>query len=184
MRTLIVATALAAGTLVVPVATTAPAHATPCNNSARVTMWKADPFVTLRKNGKDSVYNRTQDPVTRTITYGYSHTYQVTHSWEVGASAGIDWKIVKASVNGKYGRAYTTSETTSRTDALTFTIRPRHTGWIRLVLYRRPVMWKKYNEIWNADKKQCVYHTIALAKWSPPKKQYVPITKRGQKFPA
>jgi len=179
------AAALAAGTLVtVPVTVQAPAHATPCNNSARIKMWKLDPYVTLRKNGRDSVYNRTQDNVTRTLTYGYSHTYQVTHSWEVGGSLGIDWKVVKASVNGKYGRAYTSSVTTNRSDSLTFQIRPRHTGWVRLVLYRRPIMWKKYNERWSSTKQMCVYHTLALAKWSPPKRQYVPITRKGHVYPS
>ncbi len=182
MRTLVVAAALAAGTLVVPVAASAPAHANPCAQNPWVTMKKLPAYVDLRKNGDNSIFNRTQDPVQRTITYGYSHTYQVQKSWEVGGSAGISWSIVSASVESKYGKQYTSSDEVSRSEATTMTIRPGYTGWTRLVVYRHPIVWKKLRDTWTGT--ECKVHVIAKALWQPPKHQMVPITKKGHHFPA
>jgi hypothetical protein len=183
MRTLIAAGALAAGTLVVPVAASAPpALANPCAQSPWVTMKLMKPYVDLRKNGDDSIYNRTQDPVTRTLDYGYSHTYQVQKSWEVGGSAGISWSIVSANVSTKYGKTYTQSDAVSAGEHTTMTIRPRYTGWTRLVVYRHPIVWKKLRDTWTGT--ECKVHVIAKALWQPPKHQMVPITKKGHHFPA
>jgi hypothetical protein len=182
MRTLIAAVALGAGTLVVPVAAVAPAHANPCSQSTWVTMKKQHPYVDLRKNGDDSLYNRTKDPVTRDLAYGYSHTYQVQKSWEIGASAGISWSIVSASVSGKYGRTYTQSDAVTRTETTHMTIRPRWTGWTRLVVYRHPIVWKKLRDRWTGSRCQVV--VLAKAVWAPPKHQMVPITEKGHRYPA
>jgi hypothetical protein len=182
MRTLIAAAALAAGTLVVPVAASAPAHANPCRPSAWITMKKLDPYVQLRKNGDNSIYNRTLDPVHRTISYGYSHTYQVSHHWDVGASAGISWSIVSASVEAKYGRSYTRSNEVHKTESTDMTIRSHYTGWTRLLVYRHPIVWKKLHETWTGS--ECQTHVVAKAVWAPPKHQMVPITKKGHHFPA
>lgn len=182
MRTLIATAALAAGTLVVPVAAAAPASANPCAQSPWVTMKKLDPFVDLRKNGDNSIYNRTLDPVQKTITYGYSHTYQVQKSWEVGGSAGISWSIVSANVESKYGKQYTSSDTVDKSESTTMTIRPHYTGWTRLLVYRHPIVWTKKRDVWTGSR--CKVHVIAKALWEPPRHQMVPITKKGHHYPA
>lgn len=185
MRTLI-ATTLAAGTLaVVPLGfTTAPAHANPCSQSSWVEMHKLDAYVAFRKNGDNSIYNKTRDNVTRTITYGYSRTYQVQKSWEVGASAGISWGVVSADVNSKYGRTYTQGTEVSKSEATTMVIRPDYTGWTQLIVYRHPIVWKKLRDQWHPATGTCKVITVAKALWQPPKHQMVPTTKKGHRYPS
>jgi hypothetical protein len=187
MRTLIATTLTAAActlsSLAVPAAHAAHAERTPCAPAPWTSMRKLKPHVELRKNGMDdSVYNNTRDPVTRQVALGYSHTYQVQKSWEVGASAGISWSIVSASVSGKYGHSYTTSDTVNGSKTTTMTIRSHWTGWMRLIVYRHPIVWERLRDHWNGHR--CVTHTIAKAVWAPPKHQLVPITKKGHHYPS
>jgi hypothetical protein len=182
MRVLIASTALAASTLVVPLTTSAPAHANPCNPGSWTTMHLNKVYVQRRDNGDNSYYNKTQDPSTETLTFGYQKTYQVEHHWETGGSAGISWSIVSANVEAKYGKSYTSSSTVHKDDSKTFTIRSHYTGWTRAIVYRHPVVWKRLKDHWTGSR--CETRTIAKAIWAPPRHQLVAITKKGHRYPA
>jgi len=162
-----------------------PASATPCNQGTFKDIWKHRVFVFDRINGEESHYNKRDDglPETVTLQYGRSDTRGVTKHWEVGGSAGFDWKVVKADVSGKYGRSYTTSATTTRSWSKQITIKDGWTGWHRAIFYRRVVFWRAYTWRWNDDRKACTKRTISKAYWGDPKVQYVSVKRKGHVLP-
>jgi len=185
MKRTLLGLAMTSALLVVPGAAT-PASATPCDHSVHKTMWKGDVKVFARINGEESYFNKKDDGLSESVSlqYGRSETKGVTKHWEVGASAGFDWKAVRADVSGKYGRSYVNSATTSSSVTRTITIKDGWTGWVRAVFYRRVVYWRAYTYRWNDDKKACVKRTIAKAYWGDPKVQYVSIKKKGHVYPS
>ena len=171
--------------LVLP-GTVAPVAATPCDHSVYKSMWKDDVFVFARINGEHSYHNSKDDGLSETVSlqYGRSETRGVTKHWEVGASAGFDWKVVKADVSGKYGRSYVDSATTTSSVTRTITIKDGWTGWVRADFYRRVVYWRAYTWRWSDSKGACVKRTIAKAYWGDPKVQYASVKKEGKVYPS
>lgn len=184
MKRVLLALLTGAALLVVPGAV-APAGATPCDQSVHKSLWKGDVFVFARVNGEESYFNKKDDGLSETVSlhYARSETKGVTRHWEVGASAGFDWKVVRADVSGKYGRSYVSSATTSSSVTRNITIKDGWTGWVRALFYRRVVYWRAYTYRWNADKGACVKRTIAKAYWGDPKVQYVSVKKEGHVYP-
>ncbi|MCW2813650.1 MAG: hypothetical protein JWN84_1105 [Nocardioides sp.] len=178
---------LVASSLAVPVGLTATAPgaaAHPCDHSRTwSTTRRVEVRVTDRVNGSGSTYNRTQDLVSRTVTYGKLETQQVTKKWEVGAKVEGGWGPVKAEISGKYGEDYVEAATTSTLDALKMDVRPGHTGWIQAVFYTRNVRWQSYIERYNSRTGSCDKRLVQQALWGGPKVQLVPITRKGRVYP-
>lgn len=175
--------ALVAASLTVP-ALSAPAAATPCDQSSKTVVHRGRTFVEKRENGNRAVYNRTQDVVTKTVTLGRSVTNSVNRHWMVGGEVEGGWGPVKAKVKGEYGRGYVRAATMSRTESLTMTIRPHHTGWVKAAFYQHVVFWKRFTWRWNSIRQACVRRTIAKAYWGAPRIQLVPVTKKGRVYPS
>lgn len=118
--------------------TSGPAHAA-CDWSHYWKLTTRKPELVKRYKG-ESIYNNTQDPITRTVSTSITRDHRTTRSWEVGGEAGIDWKIVRAKVTGKYGESYVkgVSQTTSITDQMT--IRVKHSGWMQANVWNRDVV--------------------------------------------
>lgn len=188
MRTAVRSAALLLALASVPVITAAqPASATPCNQSTFHNVWKRDVFVFDKINGEDSFYNKpSSDHATFTVnlTYGREDTHSVTKHWEITASGGADWGVVKADISGTYGEQYTDAATTSASKTLNVTVKDGYTGWIRAVFYRRVIGWTAYTWRWSDEKDACVKRTIQKAYWGDPKVQYVMVTREGHVFPS
>jgi len=184
MKRSLLAFSLAATALVVP-GTTAPAFATPCNQGTFHDVWKGDVFITDRINGENSIWNRPDDgqSVTQSVSYGLTTSRQVAKHWEAGASAGFDWGLVSADVEGKYGEEYTNAASTTVGWENTMTVKDGWTGWWRAIYYRRVVYWRAYTWRWDSTKAACVKRQIAKAYWGDPKRQYVAVKKEGHAFP-
>jgi hypothetical protein len=90
-----------------------------------------------------SEYNRTKDPVTRTMTATNTKTRTNTASWEVGAEASFPIKVIEAKVSAKYGRSSTEAVQRSTSTSVSFKIRPRHSGWRQLNIFKRAYVVKK-----------------------------------------
>jgi len=183
-RFLAVAVAAATVSLPLTVVGATPAGATPCDHSVRHAMKKGRVFVEKRVNGDHPVYNKTADPVTKSVSFGKSVTNSVNKHWELGASAGVGWGPVKADISAKYGKSYTRAATRSASDSITMTIRPKHTGWVRAIYYTKVIFWTAKTERWNKKKQKCVSKNIAKAFWGAPKIELVPVTKKGHHYPA
>ena len=177
---------LAAGTVSIPagVVTAAPAGATPCDHSVSSSTYKGRVFVEDRVNGDHPVYNRTTDPVTKSVSFGRTVTNTVNKHWEVGANVSGGWGPVKAEISANYGESYTKAATRTAGDSITMTIRPKHTGWVRAVYYTKVIYWQAKSERWNRAKQKCVPTLISKAYWGAPKIQLVPVTKKGHHYPA
>lgn len=187
MRKLVRSSALLLALASVPVVGAPPASATPCNQSTFHNVWKRSVFVFDRVNGSDSYYNKPSsdhETFTVAISYGREESRAVTKHWEVTASGGADWGVVKADISGTYGRSYTDAATTSETKTLTVPVKDGYTGWVRAVFYRRVIGWKAYTWRWSEEKNACVKRTIQQAYWGDPKVQYVMVTKEGHVFPS
>lgn len=174
---------VAATTTVLPVATSAPASATPCNNEVHWSARLVKTYVDARVNGADSVYNAGGTVADYTVTYGRSVTEEVTKSWEVGASLELGWGPAKATIEAKYGESYTDAATADESFSLTVHVQPRHTAWIRADFYRRVIKLNGKNERWNDSLKRCVTQTVAKADWRDPKRQWVIVQKSGRVLP-
>jgi hypothetical protein len=147
-------------------------------------LWRGDVRVYDRQPGADSVYNNpgggTSDYV---VSYGRSVTRGVEKHWEVGAGGGFDFKVVKVDVEGKYGKAFTDSATTSKGYTLTVPVKDGWTAWIRADFYQRVVYWKAFTWRWDAGQDRCEKRTISRAFWGDPKRQYVVVQKKGRHLP-
>lgn len=90
-----------------------------------------------------SIYNNTQDNITRSVSVSTTRSHSDTHHWEVGADAGIDWKVVSAKISYKYGRSSTTgvSQTVTRTDSMT--IRRHYSGWMQANIWNKDYIASK-----------------------------------------
>jgi len=165
--------------------TQAPAYADSCDHSLRTHMSKTSVVSRSRRgsNPDFSIYNRTRGPAAFSIKYGYTYTKSDTHSWEVGGSAVIDWKIVRADLNGKYGRSSTEGFSVTRDIAISVTVPVHYTGWWKVLAYKRYYYWYQTTERWNDSRKACVTRTVRKAQWSDWSKQFIPITRKGHVFP-
>lgn len=134
----VAAVVCAAGLVVVG---SAPAHAACDWSTYYKTFVRKAGLVHAFKSPSD--YNSTKDNVTLTFTSSTTRTYSNTASWEVGVEAGMDIKMVKAKVSGKYGRSSTQGLATTKSVSKTITIRPKHSGWSQLNLRRRVYVVEK-----------------------------------------
>jgi opacity protein-like surface antigen len=131
LATLLVATSLVAFS-------SGSAHAA-CDWSYYWKLTTRTPELVKRYKG-ESIYNNTKDPITRTVTTSITRDHRTTKSWEVGGEAGIDWKIVRAKVTGKYGESYVTGVSRSTSIADQMTIRVKHSGWMQANVWNRDVV--------------------------------------------
>lgn len=179
---------LLASSLVVPataqVVVAPNASATPCDHQHTTTkVYRNGTRIWQRINGSDSDYNRTKDPITRTLTFGKSESSSVRKHWEIGGSVSGGWGPVKVEISGKYGEDYVEAAETSASKSRTMSIRPGYTGWVRVIVYQRFVMWEQRVERWSSAQQACVMVLTDRARWAAPKVQYVSITKKGHRYP-
>jgi hypothetical protein len=61
----------------------------------------------------------------------------------VGAEASFPIKVIEAKVSAKYGRSSTEAVQRSTSTSVSFKIRPRHSGWRQLNIFKRAYVVKK-----------------------------------------
>lgn len=91
-----------------------------------------------------SIYNRTQDKMTRQVSSTITKTHTDTHSWEAGGEGGFSIGVWSAKVSGKYGSAATEGVTRGTTVTDTFTIRPHYSGWEQADVWTQNYVVKLY----------------------------------------